>query len=173
MPKTWTRRKTAFQRFCAKIVFQDSGCWEWTGAGSKVRLGYGNFWDGDTKRQLGPHRYSYERFVGQIPDGLHLDHLCRNPKCVNPGHLEPVTCQVNVLRGISVFAKNAKKTHCPKGHPLFLRRNGKRTSGRRCRECERIRERAREQRPGYRERRRELGRLNTQRKREAASAGQP
>jgi hypothetical protein len=64
------------------------------------------------------HRVSYVLAHGSIPDGLQLDHLCRNKLCVNPTHLEAVTARENTLRGVSVAAVNAKKTHCPRGHEL-------------------------------------------------------
>ena len=73
------------------------------------------YWTSQRGRRL--HRAIYEKFVGPIPDGLTIDHLCRNRLCVNPAHLEPVTLAANVLRGESLPAKNARKTHCPKGHP--------------------------------------------------------
>lgn len=52
-----------------------------------------------------------------IPDGLVLDHLCRNRACINPNHLEPVSTRVSILRGEGVMARHARKTHCPHGHP--------------------------------------------------------
>ena len=63
-------------------------------------------------------RVVYEALVGEIPYGLELDHLCRNRRCVNPNHLEPVTRGENVLRGEGACAKNARKTHCIHGHPF-------------------------------------------------------
>jgi hypothetical protein len=60
----------------------------------------------------------YEALVGPIPDGLFLDHTCRNRNCVNPQHLDPVTNKENILRGEGSPAKNARKTHCKNGHPL-------------------------------------------------------
>src|SRR5688572_21764976 len=71
--------------------------------------------------RLGPgvgsaHRLMYVALRGPIPDGLELDHLCRNHACVNPWHMEPVTGRVNKLRGTSPSAVHAAKTHCPKGH---------------------------------------------------------
>jgi hypothetical protein len=104
-------RKTPEERFWEKVEKTDS-CWLWTAAKSK---GYGAF--KVAGRQEEAHRYSYELLVGPIPTGLTIDHLCRNPACVNPAHLEPVTNRENVLRGISPWAKNAAKTHCPQGHP--------------------------------------------------------
>lgn len=78
--------------------------------------GYGRQWDG---RQMAlAHRLVYEREVGPIPEGLQIDHLCRNRACVNPAHLEPVTQRVNILRGESVSAQHARRTHCLHGHPL-------------------------------------------------------
>lgn len=64
------------------------------------------------------HRVVYECLKGRIPDGLPLDHLCRNRRCVNPDHLEAVPGRINTLRGLGPTAKNARKTHCPNGHSL-------------------------------------------------------
>ena len=64
------------------------------------------------------HRVVYEEQVGVIPEGLHIDHLCRNRWCVNPEHLEPVTLVENVRRGESFTAINSRKTHCKNGHEL-------------------------------------------------------
>jgi len=90
------------------------GCWEWDGR--KNIGGYGMVhWKG--KRPV-VHRVAYELLVGPIPDGLTLDHLCRNPGCCNPAHLEPVTMRENILRGTQIAAQNAAKTHCKRGHPF-------------------------------------------------------
>ena len=72
-------------------------CWEWTAATGGKGYGYG--WCSNDKRMKGAHRLIWELLVGPIPEGLTLDHLCRNKLCVNPDHLEPVTHQVNILRG--------------------------------------------------------------------------
>lgn len=83
------------------------------------------------------HRWAYELVVGPIPVGLTIDHLCRNPACVRPSHLEVVTMLENNLRApTSVTAINSAKTHCPKGHPYdesntYLMPSG----GRDCRTC--------------------------------------
>lgn len=103
------RQSPTFEVFMSRIEkVTESGCWLWT-AGEN---GAGYSW---FNRQLG-HRYSYNKFVGDIPDGLQLDHLCRVRCCVNPDHLEIVTPRTNVLRGIGPSAQYARRTHCKKGH---------------------------------------------------------
>ena len=87
-------------------------CWEWTGGRN---TGYGQFVIG--RRTWYAHRIAYELQVGPIPEGMQIDHLCRNRACQNAGHLEPVTPRENVLRSASPSAQNAKKTTCPAGHP--------------------------------------------------------
>lgn len=84
-------------------------CWLWRGAHNKPQ-GYGRVCIDHQTLYL--HRVTYEMLVGAIPDGLHLDHLCRQSPCCNPAHLEPVTPRVNTRRGLI-----GSKTHCPKGHP--------------------------------------------------------
>lgn len=91
------------------------------------------------------HRVIYENHKGPIPDGLVLDHLCRNHKCVNPDHLEAVTQKINTIRGIGPSAMNSKKTHCKNGHP-FSDENTRAPTGRvhrTCRTCVREQMRAR------------------------------
>lgn len=135
-------RYTPEERFWSRVNKTDT-CWLWTGTGSRTGLGYGRFQpELGNPRLVGSHRWAYEQLVGPIPPGLHLDHLCRTPSCVNPAHLEPVTNRENQLRGVGFPARNAAKTHCPQGHPyagpnLYIAANG----GRICRTC--LRERAR------------------------------
>lgn len=96
-----------------KIVAGD-GCWEWDGA--KMPSGRGKVvWRG---RNWLAYRAVYSWLVGPIPEGLTLDHLCRNTGCVRPAHLEPVSQRTNTLRGLAPTAVNARKTHCRKGHAL-------------------------------------------------------
>lgn len=100
-------------RFATKVRTMPSGCIEWVGGLNQY--GYGVFYHDHTQSLA--HRWAYKTQVGQVPDGLELDHLCRNRACVNTEHLEAVTRQVNSLRGIGPTAINARKTHCPQGHP--------------------------------------------------------
>lgn len=104
-----------FGLWCQKVEAQANGCWAWTGA--QFELGYGSFRD-DGRKQVRAYRYAWEFFIGPIPEGLTIDHLCRNPNCVNPTHLEPVTMRENTLRGIGPSAINSRRTHCASGHPL-------------------------------------------------------
>jgi hypothetical protein len=79
------------------IVDEDTGCWNWQLSIDRNGYGHTRLADGTA---TGAHRVMYARHRGPIPNGLHLDHLCRNPRCVNPDHLEPVTPADNVRRGI-------------------------------------------------------------------------
>ncbi len=121
-----------------KLVDRGSpdACWNWTG---NVWCGYGMYGLGGKCWRV--HRLSYTELVGDIPEGLTLDHLCRNKRCVNPAHLEPVTAAVNTMRGNAAGALNAAKTECKWGHPLsgdnlYLAPT---TGARICLECKRLR----------------------------------
>lgn len=87
-------------------------CWNWTG--TKDQCGYGMF--GFQKRTVRAHRWAYEYLVAPILQGLELDHLCRNPSCVNPDHLEPVSREENLWRGLGCRVRNGTVNHCPQGH---------------------------------------------------------
>lgn len=118
-------------------------CWIWEAG--RMSAGYGCL--GVFGQRFLAHRFSYLVGVGEIPEGLVIDHLCRNRLCVNPAHLEPVSQRVNMLRGVSVQAKNAVKTHCKHGHPLsgenliIRKTTPNRLCNRDCRTCSRLRAR--------------------------------
>lgn len=105
-------------RIESKIIPEpNSGCWIWTGMLNDAGYGLIAMRIGGKKRQRRAHRIYYELVKGKISEKLTLDHLCRVRCCVNPDHLEPVTPVENVMRGESFYATQARKTHCPKGHP--------------------------------------------------------
>jgi hypothetical protein len=125
------------QRFWDKTRSEDAGyatpCLTWTGY--KQPNGYGKF--GLNGKTEYAHRVAYRLLVGPIPEGLMIDHLCRNRACVNVEHMEAVTNKVNILRGETIMAANAAKTHCPQGHEFseentYIRPS---TGSRHCRTC--------------------------------------
>lgn len=125
-------------RFWSKVsVRGEDDCWEWQG--NKNHGGYGMV----KRRALGgslmAHRAAYEIVNGPIPDGLVIDHLCRNRTCQNPKHLEAVTQKVNLHRGVDVGGKLAKlaKSSCRNGHQYTAENTAARSGRRRCRTCER------------------------------------
>jgi hypothetical protein len=133
------------ERFWDKVIASPSGCWAWSGA--RTGLGYGTF--GNPTRLA--HRVSYDALRGDLPDrrttGLVPDHLCRNPGCVNPAHLEAVPQRDNVRRGLRPeqmrlaspgAAKERAKTHCPQGHPYDEANTYRHKRGRGCRACMKV-----------------------------------
>lgn len=126
-------------RFWEKVEKTDS-CWLWTAMTDK---GYGRF-KLRTGKSAFAHRVSYEMANGPIPSGVVLDHLCRTPSCVNPAHLEAVTQKENILRGVSPFALEAVRTHCPAGHEYNSANTYiDKANSRHCRTCHRLRTRLR------------------------------
>lgn len=131
-------------------VITETGCWIWLRsivgrvAGS-TRNGYGIF--SAKGKQIMAHRWFYEKFVGPIPDGLEIDHLCRISCCVNPKHLEPVTHLENIrrspliMKGPRSAQSNRELLVCSVGHPLDYHRPDGR--GRQCKICKytRVKER--------------------------------
>lgn len=131
---TEERRLIAFRN---KYDIAESGCWLWKGALVNGRgLSYGQFYNG-TKSELA-HRFSYRKTIGEIPVGLTIDHLCRNTRCVNPKHLEVVTNRENIMRGEGVTARNARKTHCNKGHEFTPENTIYGVNDRECRTCRKV-----------------------------------
>jgi hypothetical protein len=120
-------------RFWRKVCeVESTGCWSWVAGHQKD--GYGSYRLSGQSRLA--HRVAYEALIGPVPQGLQIDHLCRNRTCVNPAHLEPVTARENTLRGVSIQAANARKTACPYGHQ-YTSRGGRRV----CKPCDVIKTR--------------------------------
>lgn len=137
-------RPDVFTRFWAKVESDTNGdCWLWLG--HRTDKGYGRMSvDG---RLVRVHRLAYEHFVGPIPNGLQIDHLCRNRACVKPSHLEPVTNRENTLRGVNFIAQQARRTHCINGHEFTPENTRPRKDhpGRDCRTCNYLKNKRREQ----------------------------
>lgn len=139
MPKKYAT--PTIDRLMARVVESGTGCWEFQG--SRNRLGYGQIRDVWSGRLLQTHRYAYEFFRAEIPAGLVLDHLCRNPSCCNPWHLEPVSNGENIRRGVGPLTAGrwraeleSSKTHCPYGHAYDAANTYLTSKGhRQCRAC--------------------------------------
>jgi hypothetical protein len=121
-----------------------SGCWNWTAA--RDRNGYGRAGSGRRSGTRLSHRHAYMVLVAEIDSGLVLDHLCRNPSCCNPAHLEPVTQGENLRRAPMLGVSKNSPPHCPRGHAftdentLYKKRNdrfGVEKRHRICRTCNR------------------------------------
>lgn len=107
------------------VLYDPTGCWIWLGAVTSA--GYGNIYLGGGRanpRYETAHRHIYETFIGPVPAGLDLDHLCRIRQCCNPDHLEPVTRRENLRRGgvldalRSITLQRKQRTVCGRGHEL-------------------------------------------------------
>lgn len=139
-----TRHFTSEQQvaaFWAKVdPCRTDGCWFWTA--SRNKLGYGRFYAYGVKSHAA-HRYAHELLVGPIPDGLEINHVCRQPSCVNPQHLEAVTHQVNMrlgFTGVPSGVQQRAKTMCPYGHYYSAANTYVNPRGeRQCRTCVRTR----------------------------------
>lgn len=126
-------RKTPEDRFWLGVDKTDY-CWNWTkGKRGRKSHQYGVIHVGG--KPQGAHIFSFKLAGGVIPEGFELDHLCRNTICVRPSHLDPVTRRENLLRGQTLAAENAAKTHCPQGHEYTPSNTRYFHGGRRAREC--------------------------------------
>lgn len=126
-------------RFLAKTMRAPSGCLIWLGAHDPKR-GYGTFTH--EGRCVGAHRVSHLLFIGPIPSGFQVDHLCRNRRCVEPMHLEAVLPRVNTLRGMGPSARNGSKARCIRGHEFTPENTQVAADGERsCRKCKALRQR--------------------------------
>lgn len=99
-------------------IIVNNGCWIWQGSKNKGGYGLSFIFENNQSRTIFAHRLSYEVFIGVIPKGLVIDHLCRNRSCINPEHLEPVTVKINTNRGIGSWANRLPRTYCKYGHKL-------------------------------------------------------
>lgn len=134
------------ERILSNIKTDSNGCWIWQL--SKEKKGYGRM--KVNYKTLMAHRVSYEAFVKNIPEGLQIDHLCKNTSCVNPDHLEPVTAKENLHRSSLTDRWKAKKqiSHCPQGHEYtesntLIKKNAWGNDCRNCRKCNSEREKVR------------------------------
>lgn len=121
------------------VILMANGCWIYDSArpGHYARVNIG----GGQSRPA--HAVTWEHYNGPVPDGLELDHLCREPRCINPLHVEPVPHRVNVLRGESPLIVLHREQRCAKGHPAsesYRRRDTGRVVF--CRTCRNERRRA-------------------------------
>jgi len=136
---TGSSRKSSLERLMPRVKQDDNGCWIWQGARMGNYMQYGQFSMHEIgRRTISAHRAAYLLLVGDIPDGLELDHLCRVTLCCNPKHLEPVTPEVNKAR--------TKGTHCRRGHEYTPENTWLGGSVRRCRACDRIKSAKRQRR---------------------------
>ncbi len=126
----WT--PVAEARFRSKFTVEPDGCWVWQGTVNSK--GYGQF--SLKNRTLLAHRVAYIWWAGELSADRQLDHLCRNRRCVNPAHLEPVDCKTNLNRGVHA---GRERTVCKFGHPL----DGRNGQARKCKTCNRERMAAR------------------------------
>lgn len=125
------------ERFKRNYLLSEDGCWNWQ---KYTNRGYARFNNGE--RIVDAHRWYYQVFYNiKLNTKQHLDHLCRNRKCVNPGHLEIVTNKTNWLRGNSITRLKSLQTHCIHGHELVGKNVYVRSNKRRCNTCHKLKAR--------------------------------
>jgi hypothetical protein len=132
-----------YQEFLARTVLLANGCRIPVGIKTRKPLPTVHGYSRVTILGRGrlAHRLCWELANGPVPDGLDLDHLCRNRACCEVSHLEPVTRQVNLLRGETIAARNAARTHCPAEHEYTPENTQMKDGTRQCRQCDRDRHR--------------------------------
>lgn len=127
------RTPNDLDKLWSQIVKDD--CWIWTGCVNK-KSGYGSF--SYQNKPHNTHVFVYELLVGPVPEGRELHHNCRNRRCCNPNHLEPLTRSEH--RKLEPHTNgNEKRTHCPAGHPYDEANTGRYNGRRHCRACARNR----------------------------------
>lgn len=133
--------RPVMERLMKNVLVSQSGCWEYAKTSRAWNDGYRQISVGTNAEGRAvmkyAHRVSYELHIGPIPEGMQLDHLCKNRCCVNPDHLEPVTPRENLMRSADTHAaRNIAKTHCPQGHPYDADNTGiNKRGGRYCKTC--------------------------------------
>lgn len=140
MLKAGKKRISALIRFWEKVT-KTPTCWLWTAY--KLKAGYGTITING--KSVLAHRWAFEALIGPIPEGLTIDHLCKNTSCVNPYHMETVTLRENVLRAapwkkacVASGKVQSAKTRCPEGHEYDAENTYVTPKGRRdCKECRR------------------------------------
>lgn len=130
----YTKRHTPIERILMRTVCDlRTRCWLCAYGSASAEYSQISI----TCHLVGTHRVIYEAFVGPIPDGYEIDHLCRVPRCCNPTHLEAVPHQINTLRGIGPAATNARKKHCIHRHEFTPENTYLVGTRRQCKECRR------------------------------------
>ena len=126
-----TAWRDPWDRLLDDTFVDESGCWIWKRW--KNAFGYGYTSVRRVTRLA--HRLSYEVFVGPIPEGMTLDHLCKKTSCCNPAHLEPVSMALNLRR------RSPDPDRCPAGHEYAGKNLWQKGNHRLCKACARERNR--------------------------------
>lgn len=125
---------TTIEDFASRYTSPLDGCWNWTG---RLANGYGYFHVNGKYRKA--TRVLWELMGYTVTPEQELDHLCHNPTCIRPSHLDPVSHRENLMRSNNFAAIHARQTHCKRGHEftaenIYFRKD--QPYGRRCRRCE-------------------------------------